>query len=121
MTNATILIAVGFLAMGTYALAVPSRVLAIFGVTVGTVDGRNEIRAVYGGFGIAIGLLLLAAIGSATLQPGVFAAVAVALAGMAGGRLVAVLVDGSPGFYPWLFCAIELAAAVALALAVGMP
>jgi hypothetical protein len=120
MSNLTIVIALGFLAMGAFALAVPSKVLSVFGVTVASIDGRNEVRAVYGGFGIAIGLLLLAAGGAPSLQPGVIAAVAVALAGMAGGRIVAAFLDGSPGFYPWLFCAIEVAAAAGLAIAGGM-
>ena len=118
--NVTMLIALGFIAMGAYALAVPSNVLSIFGVTVASIDGRNEVRAVYGGFGIAIGLLLLVAGGAPALQPGVFAAVAVALVGMAGGRIVAALLDGSPGFYPWLFCAIEIAGAAGLVAAGGV-
>src|SRR5262249_13781867 len=101
MTAVVVGIAVFFLAMGAYALAVPARVLPVFGVTVTTVDGRNEVRAVYGGFGIAIGVLLLVTLGEPTLRAGVLVSVGTALAGMAGGRLVAALVEGSPGFYPW--------------------
>jgi hypothetical protein len=114
MTMVVVGIAVFFLAMGAYALAVPARVLAIFGVAVTTVDGRNEVRAVYGGFGIAIGVLLLVALGEPTLHAGILVSVGTAVAGMAGGRLVAALVEGSPGFYPWLFAAVETLMAVGL-------
>ena len=117
MTMQIPVIALFFLAMGAYALAVPARVLAIFGVTVASVDGRNEVRAVYGGFGVAIGALLLAAGSAPALRPGVLLCVAVALAGMAGGRLVAALLDGSPGFYPWFFFGVELLGAAVLAAA----
>jgi hypothetical protein len=111
--------ALGFLAMGAYALAAPARVLAIFGVQVATVDGRNEVRAVYGGFGLAIGAVLLAALSMPTLRHGILVTVAAALAGMAGGRLVAAAIDGSPGRTPWLFMVIEALAGLGLFMAAG--
>ena len=49
-----------FLVMGIAALVAPARILAPFGVTVATADGRSEVRAVYGGFGVVTGVLLLA-------------------------------------------------------------
>jgi hypothetical protein len=110
-------VAVFFFVMGAVALVRPERVVAYFGTAVLTRDGRNEVRAVYGGFGIAIGLLLLTATALPSLQYGVLVCVSVALVGMAAGRLVSVFVDGSPGFYPWLFFAIELVLAGVLVLA----
>jgi hypothetical protein len=110
-----------FVAMGLYALAVPVRVLAIFGVTVTSLDGRNEVRAVYGGFGVAIGILLLAAPGLPALRDGVLVTVAIALLGMAGGRLAAAAVDGAPGPLPWLFLGLEALGAVALLWSTGVP
>ena len=44
--------------MGVYALVVPAAILAPFGVPVESPDGRAEVRAVYGGFGIAVAALL---------------------------------------------------------------
>jgi len=110
----TVLVAVFFLCMGLYALALPERVLSLFGVPVTTRDGRNEVRAVYGGFGVAIGVLLVAALRVPALRPGVLVCVAVALLGMAGGRVAATLMDGRPGFFPLLFGGVELAMALAL-------
>jgi heme exporter protein D len=112
-----LIIAALFLAMGGYALALPARVLAIFGIPVTTVDGRNEVSAVYGGFGIAIGGVLALALAVPSLRAGILVAVAAALFGMASGRLIAAGVDRPPGFYPWLFFALELVGAVALAAA----
>ena len=54
-------VAAFFVAMGVLALVAPERILATFGTTGLTVEGRNEVRAVYGGFGVAVGVLLVAA------------------------------------------------------------
>lgn len=121
MNGVVVAAAVGFLAMGAYALAAPARVLAIFGVQVATVDGRNEVRAVYGGFGLAIAAVLLAALARPTLRDGILVAVGAALAGMAGGRLVAAAIDGSPSRIPWLFMVIEAVAGVGLFMAAAGP
>jgi hypothetical protein len=109
-----VLVAVFFFGMGLYALAVPARVLAIFGVPVTTAAGRNEVRAVYGGYGIAIGAVLLVALAQPALRDGILVCQAVAVAGMAGGRVVSALVDRSGGFYSWFFCAVETVIAGAL-------
>jgi hypothetical protein len=102
MTTAAItVIAVFFLAMGIFGLAAPSALVAPFGIALGGADGKSEMRAVYGGFGVAVAVLLaLAATGVAGLRPGAVIAVAVALFGMAFGRLVARLFDRPSGFYP---------------------
>ena len=54
----TIAIAVFFLVMGVYALAAPAALIRPFGVTLETPTSRSEIRAVYGGFGLAIAAVL---------------------------------------------------------------
>lgn len=110
-------VAAFFFMMGAVALARPEQIVAYFGTPALTRDGRNEVRAVYGGFGVAIGLLLLATLWLPSLRAGVLVAVGIALLGMAIGRLVSALLDGSPGFIPWLFCGVELALSGALILA----
>src|SRR5213596_2010060 len=90
-----------FAAMGVYALAAPAAVLATFGVDVGTPDGRAEVRAVYGGFGLAVAALLaVAAADGGSAREGILVAVGFALAGMAAGRLVARVSERPSGFYP---------------------
>jgi hypothetical protein len=56
-------IALFFAGMGVYALAAPAALVRPFGITLGESTARSEVRAVYGGFGLAIaGVLALAAV-----------------------------------------------------------
>lgn len=55
MTIAVIaVIGVFFAGMGCYALAVPDAIIRPFDITLGSAAARSEVRAVYGGFGLAI-------------------------------------------------------------------
>jgi hypothetical protein len=97
------------------ALIAPARILEPFGVSVGTPDGRTEVRAVYGGFGVAFGVLLLTALRVESIREGVFIAVAVALLGMAAGRLASAALGDRARLWPsWTFFATELALAALL-------
>lgn len=115
-----VVIAVFFLGMGMYALAAPAAMIRVFGITLPMPESRSEVRAVYGGFGLAIaGALTLAAVRSDTGSPrtGIMIAVGLALAGMAFGRLVSAVIDGRTPFYPnWLYFLVEVAGATALLL-----
>ena len=103
-----------FFGMGVTALLVPTRVLALFGTDVRTRDTRNEIRAVYGGFGVAVAGVLAYARTHPELEAGILTAIAVGVFGMAAGRVWSALVDRGAGFFPALFFAVELAIAAAL-------
>jgi Domain of unknown function (DUF4345) len=107
-------VAAVFAGMGAYALAAPAAVLAIFGVEVASADGRSEVRAVYGGFGVAVAALLVAAAADAgSAREGILVAVGFALAGMAAGRIVARAVERPSGFYPvglWFLAEVVMAA-----------
>ncbi|HYI99143.1 MAG TPA: DUF4345 family protein [Thermoleophilaceae bacterium] len=111
-----ILVAAGFAAMGLLALARPRAVLAQFGVAVDTVEGRNEVRAVYGGFGLAVAaLLVVAALGDPSTAEGILVATAFVLLGMAAGRLLGLVRERPAGLHPvWTYLAIELVSAAAL-------
>ena len=112
----TIAIAVFFLGMGVYALAAPAALIRPFGVTPETPTSRSEIRAVYGGFGMAIAAVLgYAAFREGDVAKGILITVGIALAGMALGRIVSALVDAPPPFYPnWFYFIVEAVAAAAL-------
>ncbi|RBM22709.1 DUF4345 domain-containing protein [Prauserella sp. PE36] len=105
-----------FFGMGVYALAAPAALVRPFGLTATAPESRSEVRAVYGGFGLAIATLLgLSAAGLGGLRPGAVLAVAAALAGMALGRVVSRVVDAPTAFYPvWFYCVVETVAAAAL-------
>ena len=74
-----------FLGMGVCALVRPQFVVSFVKLVPETADARNEVRAVYGGFGIAIAVLLAGVAQDVGLRSGVLLAVAVALLGMAAG------------------------------------
>jgi len=107
-----------FLGMGVLALARPAGLVAPFGISLAGPDARLEVCAVYGGFGIAIAALL----GVAALDPaahrGELLAVAVALFGMAGGRLLGRIRDRPDRFYPvWFYFWVEVGAGALLLVA----
>lgn len=113
--------AVLFLGMGVAALIAPTAILRPFGVVLSNADARAEMRAVYGGFGVALAALLgLAAADLPGLRPGAMWAVAFALAGMAAGRLVARCVERPTRFYPvWFYFWVELVVAAVLVATAG--
>ena len=112
-------VAVFFLGMGLYALAAPASLIRPFGISLSRPDSRAEVRAVYGGFGLAMAGVL----GYAALHPAASDAIlitaAVALAGMAVGRLISAVVDDRTAFYPnWFYFLVEVVLAAALVFAV---
>jgi hypothetical protein len=110
------LAAVFFLGMGVYALAAPARMIEVFGIQLPERESRSEVRAVYGGFGLAIaGALAFAAISAGPMRTGIVVTVGLALAGMAFGRLVSAVIEGGTPFYPnWFYFVVEAVIAGAL-------
>ena len=106
--------AAGFGLMGALALALPDRVLSQFGVGPLTAAGRNEVRAVYGGFGLAVAGLLWLARQAPDLRSGIVLTVGVAVLGMAGGRIVSALMDRGIARAPAAYLALELVFGTAL-------
>lgn len=115
MTLVIALEGVFFLGMGLFALARPAALIRPFGIMLPIPEARAEVRAVYGGFGVAIaGMLAIAATGHSARE-GILITVAAALGGMAFGRLVSGLVDSPKAFYPnWFYFLVEVVAAAAL-------
>ncbi|MFC9994161.1 DUF4345 family protein [Nocardia sp. NPDC127526] len=111
-----VVVAVLFLAMGGYALAAPGATVRPFGMRADDVRARYEVRAVYGGFGVAMAAILIAAaVNPGSLRDGIMVAVAAALGGMVLGRVVSAVLDARTTFYPiWLFAVVEAVAAGAL-------
>ncbi|MFE6509210.1 DUF4345 family protein [Nocardioides sp. NPDC057767] len=111
-------VGVFFLGMGTYALISPGALVAPFRLTAQSPESRSEVRAVYGGFGIAMAAVLgAAALDVGGIRSGAVITVGLALIGMAGGRLVSRLLDSAVRFYPiWFYFGVELVAGMALLL-----
>lgn len=115
-TAVIVVVAVFFLGMGGYALAAPAALIRPFGIALETPVSRSEVRAVYGGFGIAIAAVLgYAALRGGDVAKGILIAVGVALVGMALGRVVSAVVGERTSFYPnWFYCIVEIVAGSAL-------
>lgn len=117
MTLGILINSIFFFGMGLCALVRPAFVVSFVGLDLPSVDARNEVRAVYGGFGVALGLLLIVAADSATLRTGVLLTVAGALLGMAFGRVVSLFIE-KPGIWPMLFLLMESVLASLLLMAI---
>ena len=111
------IVAVFFAGMGVFALAAPQALVGPFRITLDSGEARTEVRAVYGGFGLAIaGLLGWAATDPARFY-GLLIAVAVSVFGMAAGRLIGRLFDRPKSFYPtWFYFWVEVLAGAVLLL-----
>lgn len=113
LTAAAPIAAVLFGIMGAGALLRPGVVLTVFGATADTAALRNEVRAVYGGFGLAMAALLLAGDALGAFAPGVRLTAGVALLGMAAGRVIGLCTEW-PGRWPLAFGIVEVAFGAAL-------
>lgn len=112
MTALVLIPAVFFITLGVVAIRRPDELLRGFGIVAETVDARNEIRAVYGGFPLALGLTLCgAALVRSDLSTGIVATAAAATLGMSAGRLISAGIDRRFGPLPLVFTAVELAIA----------
>lgn len=113
MSVQVIVVALLFALMGLAAFARPRTLVAPFGLVADTPDARNEVQAVYGGFGLAVAGTLIACLWYPQYRDGVVLAVAASLAGMAGGRAVAALRE-RPGRMPVIFFFVEVIGAALL-------
>lgn len=108
--------AVFFAGMGLRALTAPAEMLRPFGITLGGPASRAEVRAVYGGFGLAIAAILGYAIAAPEqVRTGIVVTVSVALLGMAFGRIVSAVAGDRTSFYPnWFYGLVEVLLAASL-------
>ena len=106
--------ALGFGFMGFGALVRPEQVTRQFGIAALDIDGRNEVRAVYGGFGLVMAVILAFVAVEDEYRTGVALTVALALVGMALGRAISAGIDASITRVPLLYLIIELIGAAIL-------
>jgi len=86
-----------FALMGIASIVRPTLTAAQFGILELGREGRNEVRAVYGGFGLAMSSMLVAAALAPEIRMGVTLTISLALAGMAFGRILSALIDRGIG------------------------
>ena len=96
MSALVLVVSLGFFVMGIAAIGWPVRFADFVGYKSITPDGSNEVRAVYGGFGVFIAMALMIALRSPYYAPGIYVCAMLALLGMVSGRIVSILFDGTP-------------------------
>ncbi len=107
----TVPVALFFTGMGLVALVDPTYTLGFFGAGELGPDMRNEVRAVYGGFGLLVGSMLFYSLKPSPLAAGIRAAIALSLIGMALGRVISLMIEPTTTSFPILFIGVELAMA----------
>jgi hypothetical protein len=108
----------GFMVMGIGAILLPIRVTAQFEIPSLTASGKNEVRAVYGGFGLAMALMLFFALEVSAMRTGILMTVAVALTGMATGRVISTFIDKTIGKIPIFYLLLEVIFSALLYMAI---
>lgn len=101
---------------GLYCFLDPGSLAAIAGVTSTTTTGATELRAMYGGLQIALGMLAALALLRPAVQPGVLLTLAFVTGGLFGARLLAALPTSDFSSYTVGALAFELAFTVFAAL-----
>jgi hypothetical protein len=114
------LAAAGFVAFGLALLVAPA-LLAIVDLEPPTPTARSDVRAIYGGMELGIGVLLaLCARRREWYRVGLVAQ-GLALGGAAAGRLVSLAADGAPRPVTLALAALEFAGAALAAVALRRP
>ncbi len=104
--------------MGIGAILLPMRVTAQFEIPSLTASGKNEVRAVYGGFGLAMALMLFIAVEVSAMRTGILMTVAAALSGMASGRVISAFIDKTIGKIPIFYLLLEIIFSALLYMAI---
>ncbi len=114
------IVALFFLIMGLWALFLTDSFADLVGFSLDVDRGPNEVRAVYGGFGIAMAGMAWWAVLATPAATGLLTALGIALIGMAAGRVASMAIEGSVPTYGLVTGAGELGLACALFWAVAL-
>jgi hypothetical protein len=96
-----------FAAMGGALLWQPQYLTRVTGLELSTVESRNEVRAAYGGFGVAAALALFIALVWSPLRGGICLALGLALIGMAAGRGYSAFLERPTNNLIWALLGVE--------------
>lgn len=112
-------------AIGLAALLYPAAAMQFIGYGIGTNASAQflfgEFRGVYGGLMVAAGVITLLCVPAPRANAGRLLMLATLWAGVGGGRLLGVFVDGNPGFFGWFSMVLELGGAALLVYAAQAP
>jgi hypothetical protein len=111
-----VLVGAIFIGLGTYNLVLPVAAISIFKITLVEVSSINEIRANYGGMHLLLGLFFLYGALANRFRDAALLVVAVFTGGLVLGRLVSLMLDGSPNEAIWALLIVESVGCVVAAL-----
>lgn len=90
-----------FLGLGGFNLLFPVAGIAVFEIQIASVSALNEVRANYGGMYFAMGVLFVAGASVGALRSSALLVVALFTGGLVLGRLLSLVLDGSPNTVMW--------------------
>lgn len=102
------IMAVMYFGLGVWGFLDPVGIGAKIGLTVGLEDGVNEMRAVYGGFMMGIGIFFGLATVNSSLRKPAWLFIAISMGGLVLGRLGSFILDGPADFYHQAVWAVEI-------------
>ena len=102
-----VLVGLIFIGLGTYSLVQPVDADSIFEITLIEVSSINEVRANYGGMHLLLGLFFLYGAVAMRFQDAAILVVALFTGGLVLGRLVSLVLDGSPNEAVWALLIVE--------------
>jgi hypothetical protein len=108
-----VLVALNFVGVGGYNLLFPAQGMAGFELSLGSPSSLNEIRANYGGMHLLLGLFFLSGALRAEARRSALLLAAIFTGGLVGGRIVSLVLDGSPNGFVWRLLALEAAGCAA--------
>ena len=111
-----VLVGLIFVGLGIYNLVQPVDAVAIFEIVLIKVSSINEIRANYGGMHLLIGLFFIYGALSLRFQDAALLVVALFTGGLVLGRLISLVLDGSPNETIWVLLIVEAVGFLAAAL-----
>jgi hypothetical protein len=100
-----------FIGFGVAFVVSPAEMAGVVGLVAETPSALTEVRAMYGGLEIALGMVLLTLLRGATAQVIGLRVAAFAFGGLALGRLTGLVVDGFWQPFTWLLMAVEILSA----------
>ncbi len=110
------LVALSFLAFGTWSLLYPIDMTSQLGVDVSGQNGSFEMRGIYGGVSLGTAVLCAAGAATASMRRPALWFLATYMGGYCASRVAAFILDGPPSDYFYSFIAFEAAILVGAVL-----
>jgi ABC-type uncharacterized transport system permease subunit len=103
-----------FTIFGLSHMSAPDTMLSVHGLLLTSASAYSDVRAGYGGLYVSLGLVFLGGAASSQMRELALLMLAAVTGGLAAGRLLRLVLDGTPTWTAWILLAVELAATVSV-------